>query len=515
MIVRDEAELLPRFLRCAHGLWDELVVVDTGSTDGTPSLLKAAGATLLSRPWDDDFAAARNHGLESASGDWVVFLDADEMVSSGFAEEARRCLDDERVGAATVRMVNQLPHGQVRDTRLLRAFRNDPAIRFTHAIHEDVSSAVTAHLRRTGRHFAHLEAPIEHLGYTLDRATARDKKKRDVEILERLLARDEGDLYSQFKRLEQARFWQDRELWARAAADAHRVLQNRLGTLATTPYAGELLVLVADGLYPRDHVAAAHCLAEGAKHVKQCALLDVRRGELAEVSGDTAAASAHFRSALALEGVTSNRQFATIRPRLGLARLALCSGDVAEARAQAAIALKLAPRDPEALLLGAGLARASGGRAAVVAFADAHVAASSDCSELHQAVGEEALLSGDGGFAVAALARAAGNPPRGAVAVRLAVALLASGELTAARQLAQQLHDILPTAGLAILLCDLVEGVNSELELELTAEEAEEALRSMVAAVCSVGHPEVLAALRHAAPALHGPFPWMVGALAD
>src|SRR6185436_13910378 len=63
MIVRDEADLLPRFLEQAQGLWDELCVVDTGSSDSTVDILTKAGARIFHRAWDEDFAAARNAGL--------------------------------------------------------------------------------------------------------------------------------------------------------------------------------------------------------------------------------------------------------------------------------------------------------------------------------------------------------------------------------------------------------------------------------------------------------------------
>ena len=74
MIVKDEAEMLPEFLKRARGLWDELVVVDTGSQDDTVAILEAAGAKVLHRPWQNDFALARNFSLEAAAGVWILSL---------------------------------------------------------------------------------------------------------------------------------------------------------------------------------------------------------------------------------------------------------------------------------------------------------------------------------------------------------------------------------------------------------------------------------------------------------
>ena len=77
-IVKNEAANLPRSLASLGDAWDELVVVDTGSTDETVAIATRAGARVLHYTWQDDFAAARNFALDHATGDWVIFLDADE-----------------------------------------------------------------------------------------------------------------------------------------------------------------------------------------------------------------------------------------------------------------------------------------------------------------------------------------------------------------------------------------------------------------------------------------------------
>jgi glycosyltransferase involved in cell wall biosynthesis len=82
MIVRNEAANLPHCLDSVQGLWDELVVVDTGSEDATPALAGERGARVLHLPWTGDFAAARNRSLEACTGDWILVLDADEAVDS-------------------------------------------------------------------------------------------------------------------------------------------------------------------------------------------------------------------------------------------------------------------------------------------------------------------------------------------------------------------------------------------------------------------------------------------------
>src|SRR4051794_7642346 len=78
MIARDEARCIERCLASVRAHVDEMLVLDTGSTDGTPELARCAGARVASFAWCDDFAAARNAALVLADADWSLVLDADE-----------------------------------------------------------------------------------------------------------------------------------------------------------------------------------------------------------------------------------------------------------------------------------------------------------------------------------------------------------------------------------------------------------------------------------------------------
>ena len=512
MIVRDEAELLPRCLAAVRGLWDELRVVDTGSRDGTVAILLAEGATVVHRAWDDDFSAARNAGLEGAIGDWILCLDADEIVSPALAGQVRALLDDAEAGAATVVMRNLLPHGHRRDTPVLRLFRNHPAVRFSFPIHEDVTGAVKARLLADGRYVRHLSGIVEHLGYVHARAAARNKKARDVELLTRRLERERGDLYSWFKLLELARFWGDRALWTEAASSARAVLEAAGPVaLAGKPFGGELVVLCADGLFPEDGSGASRLrfISCWSDLVDPSAALFLRRGELRELAGETVAAAGDFARCRQLEDATADHQLATVRPLMGLARLALATGDTGEAWRWVDQALQHGPRDPEALLLAILLCRASGGDVAVRDFAESHAATAGDNPELHEALGEAALLGGRAADAVIELRRAAGRPPQGRTGLRLAQALLASGDVETARQLAADLTSTVPEAALGVLVCDLLRGRDSELTLDIDDETASRALRSWVDLLRGSAAPGLLERLRHAAPAVATFFPWL------
>jgi hypothetical protein len=406
MIVRDEAELLPQFLQHAAGLWDELVVVDTGSRDETRELLAAAGARIFQRPWTDDFAAARNASLEQARGRWILFLDADEMVSPELCAQIRALLDDPRAGAATVQMRNLLPHGHHRQSSLLRLFRNDPQIRFRHRIHEEVASAVAAHLRRERLALRHLSGVVQHLGYVRERAQARNKRQRDAQLLWRAVGDDRQDFYSWFKLAELARFWDDRQLAREAATGCLAALESGgPQALAGQPFGGELVVLLADGLHRDDPAAAGALLARWEPHLAPSAAFSLRAGELAELQRRPDEASRRFRRCLELGDVTADVQLATVRPLMGLARLAMARADGLE-QAWGFIQQALAhnPRDREALLAALAICQATGGRPLVDRFVSEHRQGHGACEELEAAQRE--LL----GPAVSAAGLAARSP---------------------------------------------------------------------------------------------------------
>jgi glycosyltransferase involved in cell wall biosynthesis len=86
MIVRNEADRLRGAVASARGLVDEVVIVDTGSEDGTQDVARELATTYAEFPWCDDFAAARNAALDLCTSDWVLVLDS---ASRGFRRPGR------------------------------------------------------------------------------------------------------------------------------------------------------------------------------------------------------------------------------------------------------------------------------------------------------------------------------------------------------------------------------------------------------------------------------------------
>jgi glycosyltransferase involved in cell wall biosynthesis len=359
MIVRDEAALLPRFFAAATGLWDELIVVDTGSTDATVAISVAAGARVLEHRWNNDFSDARNVGLDAATGDWILFLDADEIAPPELLPALRAVLADDRIGAATLRVRTDSRDGNSQASPLLRLFRRDDTIRFRHRIHEEVAAPVADFLKRTKRLLTALSVEVLRLGCGGERPLSRHKKERDLRMLEALVAEDEVDYFSWFKMLELCRFWDDETLaHSKARACLIELVRSGPRSLEMAPYGGELIAIAVTA-YARDDLKTAGRLMDlWAPGLRPSAAFHLRRGEIAEQLGEAVQARKAFQRCLHLREASGDPQLMSVRPLMGLARLALATGDLSDAAGLIQEALGCDPRDPEALAASSAIAQA-------------------------------------------------------------------------------------------------------------------------------------------------------------
>ena len=183
MVVRDEAELLPMCLASARRAVDEIVVVDTGSSDRTIEIAGGFVARVIELPWNGSFADARNAGLDAATGDWILYLDADERLIDG-AAEIRALLGRTWREGFFLELRNLTGRPGSRSAVVhpaLRLFRNRPEYRFEGRIHEQISQFMPIYLPER---FEPTPIRVLHLGY-LDRiVAAREKSGRNLALLE-------------------------------------------------------------------------------------------------------------------------------------------------------------------------------------------------------------------------------------------------------------------------------------------------------------------------------------------
>jgi glycosyltransferase involved in cell wall biosynthesis len=179
MIVRNEERFLAGCLDSIAGLVDEIIVVDTGSTDRTPDIAAAHGARVRHHRWREDFSAARNEALDHAAGDWILYIDADERVRPYDRARLEQELGDPLLCATTVRFHPRTGYTAYPEHRL---FRRDPRIRFRGAIHETMMPDIDRMIETGQGRRGSSNLTIDHLGYDGDQS---HKLQRNLTILEK------------------------------------------------------------------------------------------------------------------------------------------------------------------------------------------------------------------------------------------------------------------------------------------------------------------------------------------
>lgn len=199
LITKNEAARLPRCLDSLVGVVDEVVVVDTGSSDNTVEIAKAHGARVSTFSWIDDFSAARNVALDLARGQWILSIDADEWLRPGSSAALRAALDRVDVLAFKVTLWNHLDGERHEEERLTRLFRRDPRIRFEGRVHEQVTETLAPLVDAEHRWIELEGVALEHDGYLRTIMIERGKEKRNIALLERAVIEAPKDAYLRYK----------------------------------------------------------------------------------------------------------------------------------------------------------------------------------------------------------------------------------------------------------------------------------------------------------------------------
>lgn len=190
MIVKNEEANLPRVLASAQGIADEIVVVDTGSTDRTVEVARALGAKVSFFKWVDDFSAARNFALEQATGEWVLILDGDDVAVETTPGDFRREVEKLADHVQFMRVPIKSPHAGGAGFTIFgsrRLLRNVPEIRWHHPVHEMLfhSSLESS----PGVEVGSDALVIEHVGYADQAHRSKEQKgARNMRIIKRAIA---------------------------------------------------------------------------------------------------------------------------------------------------------------------------------------------------------------------------------------------------------------------------------------------------------------------------------------
>lgn len=191
-IAKNEASSMAKFLRHHKDLFDEMIVVDTGSTDDTATIAAENGARVFSFTWCDDFSAARNFSLQQATGKWVLSLDFDEVIAPSDFKRLRQTIEgpDACYILPQWNYYNQPQHQEWQPVRgrypkrekgqlgffiadQYRLFPIGLGLQWHGRVHEDLSASV----RKIGFTPQGLDVPIHHYGYVegADRNVGRNE----------------------------------------------------------------------------------------------------------------------------------------------------------------------------------------------------------------------------------------------------------------------------------------------------------------------------------------------------
>jgi glycosyltransferase involved in cell wall biosynthesis len=250
MIVKNEALHLERCLSSVQGLVAEIIIADTGSSDGSMDIARSFGARIFDIPWENDFAKARNLTLRQASCPWILVLDADEAADGWQEETLQLLLENTQVQGyflPFIHYVGSHAGGEYVTDNVCRLFRNDRRILFHGSIHEEAASSIWS---RPEGQIAYADLPVRHYGYLDSELQSKDKTSRNLRLIQAAL---QGDPLNPSLRYALGTEYYQQEQYGAAA----EILLPLLGeTPSVYGYAADIYLKTAYALQ-----AAGRCLA--------------------------------------------------------------------------------------------------------------------------------------------------------------------------------------------------------------------------------------------------------------
>jgi glycosyltransferase involved in cell wall biosynthesis len=326
MIVKNEEANLADCLAPVAPLFDEIVVVDTGSTDGTKECARRLGAKVHDFAWVDSFAAARNETLRHATGKWIFWLDGDERLDEANLQKLARLLKELPDENNVYMMCQQSAPDPLSGLTLIvdqaRLFRNLPQARWKHRVHEQIFLALKEQAAREIR----TDIVISHLGYQ-DPELRRRKRERNIRLLLREVEETPEDAFVHFNL---ASAYMDDGQVEKALPVMRRCLELAPARASYIPKVYFLLT-GACHILGRDEESLSYC-REGKKQFPRAAGLWFHEGVLLMARGDLAGARHAFETILELPaqgnyvgtdarlaGCRTRHNLAFVYSRLGLA----------------------------------------------------------------------------------------------------------------------------------------------------------------------------------------------------
>lgn len=178
LISKNEEKNIKECIEKVKPAVDEIIVLDTGSTDNTVKIAEELGAKIGHFDWDDDFSEARNTAIEMATKDWILFLDCDERLEAEDLALLKKTIANYGEEYVAVQQpINSVTDGGGITSYRVTLFKRDPRIRYRGRVHETVSDSINEFKGK----FLKVDIPVIHLGYRdknslIDKAINRNYK---------------------------------------------------------------------------------------------------------------------------------------------------------------------------------------------------------------------------------------------------------------------------------------------------------------------------------------------------
>src|SRR4051812_46001053 len=333
MIVKDEEEWLGGCLAAAQPAVDEMIIVDTGSTDRTVEIAHEFGATVLHHEWTGDFSAARNVSLEAATGDWIIYFDADEVLVDEDAPRLRALTGRvwrEAFAFVETNYTGDMEDGTALTHNALRMWRHRPEYRFKGRLHEQMAYALPGYLTER---IEYTQLRIEHYGYLGVVRDAKDKSRRNLDLLLQQVAEGHKSAFQSFNLGSEYLALAELETAVEHFEIAWRMLESDPGR-TVYPYVPTLANRFVTTLRELNRHDAADAKAdEGLELFPGFTDLVFQKGWIARSRGDDAGARELFERCLAM-GDSPSKYSSVVGTGTYLAMIALAqisSGTDAEA----------------------------------------------------------------------------------------------------------------------------------------------------------------------------------------
>ena len=194
MIVKNEEKTLGSCLESVKDIVDEMIILDTGSSDNTIQIAKKFGADIYHFKWCDDFSAARNESIKFAKGMWILWMDADEQFDKSSKEELNSIIKLSQHPMGVNINIRNISRKNESYGTAYRLFSNHFGIHFKNIVHEQVSYS----LKEMNAEIIDSNIIIDHFGYDEVQYDQENKRQRNLPLLQRMIDDNPNDFFPQF-----------------------------------------------------------------------------------------------------------------------------------------------------------------------------------------------------------------------------------------------------------------------------------------------------------------------------